>query len=92
MVELSLKDGKKGLARAIEEKQAHVQRAEDLVYRQRELVGKFAREGLEISTEVIFLHDLENELATQNMRLARLLYQAAGLGADRAEAKWGFRP
>jgi hypothetical protein len=67
---------KTALVRAIEEQEAHVQSAEDLVNRQRDLVIKFTKEGLETFAEVNLLHELENNLATHKVRLGRLLYEA----------------
>ena len=76
MANLTSTEKKTALARAIEKQESHVQSAAELVNRQRDLVAKFAKEGLETVPEVNLLYELENHLATHKVRLGRLLYEA----------------
>lgn len=66
-------DNGKHLAHAVKEQAARVETAGELVDRQKGLIDKFAKEGLETVPEINLLHDFEIELATQRMRLGRLL-------------------
>lgn len=90
MLKLSPDGTRDGLARAIKEQEAHVETAEDSVNRQKSLISKFAREGLDVSTEQALLHDFETEFAEQKVKLGRLLYEAAL--ARTAEAKKRSQP
>jgi hypothetical protein len=73
---------KASLARAIEQQEGHLQAAISLVDRHRDLICRLAQDGLETSAEINFLYDLEKELETQKVRLGRLLYEGARLGAQ----------
>jgi len=72
---------RRNLAHAVERTARHIRSAQELVDRQRNLIAKFEREGLDVASERYLLDSFQNVLTRDEARMGRLLYEE-GLGRD----------
>lgn len=73
---------------AVAETARHIRAARDQVERQRTLIAKFEREGLDVTSEKYLLDRFQTVLMRDEARMGRLLYED-DLGRDDGKAAPG---